>query len=458
MNETPNGTVPEAPSPAPSLGIVALRLAPTLVFYAFICQLQTAVITVLMFLLSTSVGQVLQVGLAAVVVWLSRHGRSRFQWPSTQRGVEGLSLALVAVVIAVLVLSGRASEAGSFVLAIGAVQIAAWLGDSRSRIAGKRETRPGLEIAGWIVGAWALAYVISIQVVVIVGVLQLLRNGALLSRLLRRGGLVAWQVVLAFGVLGLLGAQIAHTVQSMPSSCEPALRDESELRVEDNDRMFTIATLGDSSTYGIFLPARLSYPARLQARLRAARPDLNVRVINCSFSGATSDHGALQFDDALRYRPAVVTIALGDNDDLGDNDAWAGTDQRVAPSNVSRHLARNLADLVARCRREGVVPVLLTAPAGTMGGERGMQWVHAPARQVAAQEHVELVDADLAVRARPFPPMHFIADFGHPNQFGHDLIAQRIADRLLPRLDQMVPSAPISPDVGRASAISGQAP
>jgi len=458
VNDTPKRTVPEASSPAPSLGIVALRLAPTLVFYAFICQLQTAVITVLMFLLSTSVGQVFQVGLSVVVVWLSRHGRARLRWPSTQRGVEGVSLALVAAVIAVLVVSGRATEVGSFILSIGAVQIAAWLVDSRSRIAGKRETRPGLETAGWIVGAWALAYVISIQVVVLVGVLQLIRNGALLSRLLRRGGLVGWQVALAFGVLGLLGAQIAHTVQSMPSSCEPALRDESELRVEDNDRMLTIATIGDSSTYGIFLPARLSYPGRLQARLRAARPDLNVRVINCSFSGATSDHGALQLDDALRYKPAVVTIALGDNDDLGDNDAWAGTDQRAAPEAVSRHLARNLADLVARCRSANVVPVLLTAPAGTMGGQRGMQWVHAPTRQVAAQERAELVDADLAVRAKPFPPMHFIADFGHPNQFGHDLIAQQIADRLLPRLDTMVPSVRSSPSVDGESHLSVQAP
>ena len=79
-----------------------------------------------------------------------------------------------------------------------------------------------------------------------------------------------------------------------------------------------IVAFGDSLTAGLGVPAEASYPARLQARLRAER--YPYRVVNAGISGDTTAGGLRRVDWALRLRPDVVIVELGVNDALRGQD------------------------------------------------------------------------------------------------------------------------------------------
>ncbi len=75
-----------------------------------------------------------------------------------------------------------------------------------------------------------------------------------------------------------------------------------------------IVAFGDSLTAGIGVRPEDSYPARLQARLRAEGSDY--RVVNAGASGDTTAGGLRRVDWALKSKPEVVIVALGANDAL----------------------------------------------------------------------------------------------------------------------------------------------
>ncbi len=78
-----------------------------------------------------------------------------------------------------------------------------------------------------------------------------------------------------------------------------------------------ILAFGDSLFAGYRIGAEHSYPAQLEAALRAE--GINVRVINAAISGETSGAGAqrLAFTlDAQKRKPDLVLLELGGNDML----------------------------------------------------------------------------------------------------------------------------------------------
>ncbi|MDD5308238.1 MAG: hypothetical protein PHU25_13025 [Deltaproteobacteria bacterium] len=76
-----------------------------------------------------------------------------------------------------------------------------------------------------------------------------------------------------------------------------------------------ILALGESTTYGIFLPSAESSPALLEASLRAAAPERRYRVLNLAWPGAISSDIAACFYEAMRtLRPVAVLANLGHND------------------------------------------------------------------------------------------------------------------------------------------------
>jgi len=145
-----------------------------------------------------------------------------------------------------------------------------------------------------------------------------------------------------------------------------------------------VVAFGDSLTAGLGVSPDDSYPAQLQARLRAG--GYAYRVVNAGASGDTTAGGLRRVDWALRNRPDIVIVALGANDALRGQDlasVRANLDAIVArfqqagarvlvagmevpPNYGARYAAdfRRLYVEVARKRGAAFMPFLLAGVAG----------------------------------------------------------------------------------------------
>lgn len=145
-----------------------------------------------------------------------------------------------------------------------------------------------------------------------------------------------------------------------------------------------IVAFGDSLTAGLGVTPEDSYPARLQAKLRAE--GYGYRVVNAGSSGDTTAGGLRRVDWALKNRPDIVIVALGANDALRGQDlagVRANLDAIVArfqkagvrvlvagmevPPNYGARYAADLRRLyadVARQRKAAFMPFLLDGVAG----------------------------------------------------------------------------------------------
>lgn len=76
---------------------------------------------------------------------------------------------------------------------------------------------------------------------------------------------------------------------------------------------FRAVALGDSNTYGFGLPAEATYPALLEARLRAQ--GVQAKVWNAGINGQTVLQGLARLErDVFQRQPDVVLVAFGLND------------------------------------------------------------------------------------------------------------------------------------------------
>ena len=99
-----------------------------------------------------------------------------------------------------------------------------------------------------------------------------------------------------------------------------------------------IVAFGDSLTAGLGVTPEDSYPARLQARLRAE--GYAYRVVNAGASGDTTAGGLRRVEWALKNKPDIVIVALGANDALRGQDLTS--------------VRANLDGIVARFQKAGV--------------------------------------------------------------------------------------------------------
>ncbi|MCE2841457.1 MAG: arylesterase [Novosphingobium sp.] len=107
-----------------------------------------------------------------------------------------------------------------------------------------------------------------------------------------------------------------------------------------------IVALGDSLFTGYGLEPGQSYPARLEAALRAR--GLNARITNAGVSGDTTAGGLGRLDftlNSLAKPPALVIISLGGNDML-----------RGLPPEATR---KNLDGMLGKLKARGIPVVLL---------------------------------------------------------------------------------------------------
>lgn len=204
----------------------------------------------------------------------------------------------------------------------------------------------------------------------------------------------------------------------------------------------TIVVFGDSTTamnesfpvYGSLLESELT-----------RRYGAPVKVINAGVKGNTTEAAAKRFDaDVIAHRPDLVVIQFGIND--ATTDVWKippATEPRVR----LRQFSGNLKNFVQALQRENVAVVLMT-PNPLQWTPRLVELYGKPPydvsdpdglnlnlktyadeiRRLGAECGVPVVDVMAAHRNRLPTDPPWLSDGMHPNQPGHEIVAERLVD------------------------------
>lgn len=177
-----------------------------------------------------------------------------------------------------------------------------------------------------------------------------------------------------------------------------------------------VVALGDSLTAGPGLRESETYPALLEARIRAA--GLSHVVVNAGVSGDTSADALARLDGALVPDTTVLIVALGANDGL-----------RGVPVN---EVERNLATIIDRARELNIRVLLAGMEAPPNHGLEYTLRFHAIFPALASRYDVPLMPFLLSgVIGRP---QLNLADGWHPNAAGMQVIAEHLWPYLEPLL------------------------
>ncbi|MDJ0943866.1 MAG: arylesterase [Kiloniellales bacterium] len=178
-----------------------------------------------------------------------------------------------------------------------------------------------------------------------------------------------------------------------------------------------LLTFGDSLIHGYGLPAGETFPAQLEAALRAEGFD--IKVLNGGNSGDTTAAGRARLDWALSDDPDLVLVTLGGNDML----------RGLEPSETYR----NLDAILTRLETEGL-PVLLTgmlAPRN-LGAEYAAEFDAVFPR--LAEEH-DVAFYPFFLDGVAMRPEFNQPDGLHPNGAGVAVIVEAILPALRPLID-----------------------
>jgi len=101
-----------------------------------------------------------------------------------------------------------------------------------------------------------------------------------------------------------------------------------------------VLTLGDSNTYGIYLPENQSYPAQLQEQWNQRFPDQPIEVLNMGYPGMSSFRVLDNFNAMVEtVKPDLILLLVG------TNDFWAEPEMLKADNfSMGRRLRRFLHD------------------------------------------------------------------------------------------------------------------
>lgn len=199
-----------------------------------------------------------------------------------------------------------------------------------------------------------------------------------------------------------------------------------------------IVTLGDSITKGVRpgVKPEESFAALVQSAL--IQNGIEAQVINVGIGGERADQAIGRLQRAvIERKPHIVTIMYGTNDsyiDLGK------TESRISAEAYRTHLS----EIVTELKKSGIQPVLMTEPAWAEGVKKNgineePNVSLAPymdvCRAVARELDVPLVDhfAHWTAAAKKGTKLiEWTTDACHPNPRGHQELAHRIVQTLLP--------------------------
>lgn len=234
-----------------------------------------------------------------------------------------------------------------------------------------------------------------------------------------------WRPVASLAALALsgCGTSTPETQPTAPTTAEaPALPSPvgKELR---------IVALGDSLFAGYGLDPGQSYPARLEAALRAR--GINARIMNAGVSGDTTADGLQRLDftlNSLPQPPALVIISLGGNDML----------RGLPPDQTRANLEAILGKLKTR-----KVPVVLLGMIAAPNLGAGYAGQFNPIYPALAKKYgAGLVPFFLEPLIGK--PALIQADHIHPNEQGIELLVTDTIDRIAKALP-VSPAAPPPP-------------
>ena len=177
-----------------------------------------------------------------------------------------------------------------------------------------------------------------------------------------------------------------------------------------------IVAFGDSLTAGLGVTPDESYPAQLQARLRA--DGYSYRVVNAGSSGDTTAGGLRRVDWALKNKPDIVIVALG------ANDAMRGQDLASVRSNLD--------GIVARFQKAGARVLLAGMEVPPNYGARYAADFRRVYVEVARKRGAALMPFLLAGVAGD--PRLNQADGIHPTAEGYRIVVDRLWPHLAPML------------------------
>jgi acyl-CoA thioesterase I len=185
---------------------------------------------------------------------------------------------------------------------------------------------------------------------------------------------------------------------------------------EAKEQETVIVALGDSLTAGLGLPQSESFPAKLEAALKAQ--GRNVTVANAGVSGDTVSAALDRLDWALPPNTSAVIVELGGNDAL----------QGLPPAEIETSLAK----IIERVKAKGL-PVLIAGMESPRNmGKDYVDQFHAIYRDLAERYGALLYPFFLDGVA--LDPGLMQEDGIHPNAKGVDRIVQGI----LPKVDELL--------------------
>lgn len=194
----------------------------------------------------------------------------------------------------------------------------------------------------------------------------------------------------------------------------------------------TLVAFGSSSTEGAGASApAMSYPARLEALLKAALPGRPVRVLNRGVGGQDVNEMLARLDkDVVAERPHLVVWQAGANAALRGMDPQA--------------FRERLADGLARLRAEGADVVLMDNQLAPVVVSRPLHpYIAAALREVAAAMSVPVFSRTGLMRsweAAGTPPAELLhADGLHHNDRGYACVAEALAETILRGLRDAAP-------------------
>lgn len=174
-----------------------------------------------------------------------------------------------------------------------------------------------------------------------------------------------------------------------------------------------ILILGDSIAAGYGLPAEESFPARLEAALRAKGVD--VRIVNSGISGDTTAGGRKRLGWALASKPDYVIVELGGNDGL------RGLDPKETRANLDA--------IITQLKARGVKVMIAGMYAPPNLGKRYEKEFNAIFPELAAKHGVALypfILEGVALRKDLNQP-----DGIHPNRKGVGVIVEKLTPAVM---------------------------
>ncbi len=234
-----------------------------------------------------------------------------------------------------------------------------------------------------------------------------------------RGWALAWVTpwLLLAALAALAACDRSGNSRSTAAPAGPGAAQTTAQPVTAAESVPVIVCLGDSLTAGYGLREEQSFPALLQARLKAM--GLPHRVVNAGVSGDTSAGGLARMDWLLKQRIDILFVALGGNDGL------RGTDPEG--------MAHNLSAIIEKGRAAGAKVVLAGMRMPTNYGPDYTREFQAVYPALAKQYHVPLLPfllEGVAANARLNQ-----ADGIHPTAEGAKIVEANVWKALAPLIE-----------------------